>query len=325
MCKLYRHTRKLFLVLMLFLSVALSAAGCRSSDVSAPKDIVPPEGEKDINRTQLYYKVLGKGPPIFFLHGRSGSHRYFLPHIEPLSDKYQLLFYDQRGTGSSNGQLDLQAISIDQFVEDLEALRVAFGFGKISLVGHSRGAIIVLFYAFKYPDHLNKLILVDPVPLTNTFLVEQNQSLKQRAEHLSLEAQHMLTTTCQRSNTELSSEARTECIKLDAALRFFDPAKALTMDMTTEKNTVRNAATIESLLTTSFNRKQRDIDATLKTIHVPALIIHGDFDPIPIGASKYIQQRISGAQLVIIQQSGHFPFVEQPEKVLATIRAFMQP
>jgi proline iminopeptidase len=54
------------------------------------------------------------------------------------------------------------------------------------------------------------------------------------------------------------------------------------------------------------------------------LIIHGDFDPIPIGSSEYIQQRIPASQLVIIKQSGHFPFVEQPEKFFAAIRAFMR-
>ncbi len=322
MCKPHLHTRTSFRLLMLVLSVALFGAGCRSTGVSTTKDITPPEGVKDINGAQLYYKAMGTGQPLLFLHGSGGSHRYFLPHLQPLAAEYQLLFYDQRGTGLSNGRPDL-ANTIDQFVEDLEALRVAFGFEKISLMGHSWGAIIALFYAFKYQAHLDKLILVDPVPVAPRFLVEQNQTIKQRVARLSPEAQQMLT-TCQRSSTEPSSEVRTECLKLDAALRFYDPAKALTMDTTIDKNTARNVATIDSLLKTSFDRKQRDIDANLKTIHVPTLIIHGDFDPIPIGSSEYIQQHIPTSQLVIIKQSGHFPFVEQPEQFLAAIQVFMR-
>lgn len=160
---------------------------------------------------------------------------------------FQLLFYDQRGTGLSDGRLDLKTISIDQFVEDLEALRVAFGFEKISLMGHSWGAVIALFYAFKYQAHLNKLILVDARPVTNTFAVEQGQTVQQRFQRLGPQAQQTLNTTCKRPSAELSSEARAECIKLAAALNFY-----------------------------------------------------------------------------IIKESGHFPFVEQPEMLFAAIRAFMR-
>lgn len=295
------------------------------SDTAPMSDVTPSEGLKRINGTQLYYKAIGTGQPLFFLHGRSGSHRYFLPSMEPLAKQYQLFFYDQRGTGTSDTKIDLKAISIDQFVEDLEALRLAFGFEKISLLAHSSGAIIALFYAAKYQAHLDKLILVDPLPVSSQFVDEQLQTLKQRSEHLSQEEQRMLKTVCRRSDTASSSEVRTACLKLDATLRFYDPAKATTMDTAPEKNTIRNAATIESLLTTSLDRKQHDIDASLQAIRVPTLIIHGDFDPIPIASSEYIQQHISASQLRVIKQSGHFPFVEQSEQFVAAVQTFLQP
>ncbi|GAC1651363.1 MAG: alpha/beta fold hydrolase [Herpetosiphon sp.] len=281
--------------------------------------MTPSEGLKAINGTHLYYKTIGAGKPIFVLHGRSGSHRYFLPHLAPLADDYHVVFYDQRGTGLSDGQLDLMAITMDQFVEDLEALRRAFGFEQIALLSHSWGAEIALAYAFKYPAHLDHLILVDPLPVTNTFLVEQDHTIKQRVAHLSPEAQHMLQTTCQGSSTTLRADVRTACLNLDAALRFYDPAKALTMDATTDKNTERNAATVQSLLTASFNRMQPEIDAQLKTLRVPTLIVHGDFDPIPISSSEYIHHLVVASQFVIIKESGHFPFVEQPERFFAAI------
>jgi proline iminopeptidase len=325
MYKPYLCPRKSFLLLLLFLSITFSAAACRSTPVSPSADVAPLEGLKTINGTQLFYKTLGKGQPIVFLHGRSGSHRYFLPHMQPLADEYQLVFYDQRGTGSSDGKIDLKAISIDQFVEDLEALRLAFGFEKMSVLAHSSGAVIALFYAFKYQAHLDKLILVDPLPLATTFVAQQLQTLKQRVERLSPQAQQLLNTTCQRSGSTLSAEQRAECLKLDADLRFSDPTKAATMDTTLEKNTAQNASIIESLLTTSLRRKQADIEANLTMIKVPTLIIHGDFDPIPIASSEYIQQRISTSQLVEVKQSGHFPFVEQPEPFVSAVRAFLRP
>lgn len=350
----YLSPRKAVLLLVLFLSIAFSAAGCGTSAVSPTTTKTPPplsptgvstssegtstppplsptsantssEGLKEINNTQLYYKTIGKGEPLFFLHGRSGSDRYFLPYLEPLAADNLLFFYDQRGTGSSSEQLDLKAISIDQFVEDLEALRVASGLEKISLIGHSRGAIIALSYALKYQAHLNKLVLIDPVPITGKFLLEQNQTLQQRFQHLAPKEQQTFRMVCSRPDAELDSEARLGCRKLNATLNFYDPAKAETMDAIIEKNTARNADTIESLLATSLKRKQDDIDAGLKTITIPTLILHGDFDPIPVASSTYLQQHISQSQLVLIKQSGHFPFVEQPDQVLTAIRAFLRP
>lgn len=315
--------KKSFLLLILILSIEFLSAGCRPIAAAPVKEITPAEGLKEINGTHLYYQVMGKGAPIFFLHGSSGSHHYFLPHLETLADEYQLIFYDQRGTGQSDGKLDLKAITIDQFVEDLEALRVAFGFEKISLLAHSSGSLIALFYAIQYPEHLNSLILIDPFPVTPKFAGEFSQTLRQRVEGLSAEAKQTLASTCRRSLNGQSDEERLTCLKLDATLRFYDPSKALTMDTSLEKNTLRNAATIESLLTTSFNRKQKELEAKLSTISVPTLIIHGDYDPIPISSSEYIQQQIAASQLVVMDQSGHFPFVEQPEQFVDTVQGFL--
>ena len=284
----------------------------------------PITGLQAVNGTQLYYEIIGKGAPLFVLHGGPGnSHSYFLPYMEALSDDYQLFFYDQRGTGLSDGHLDLTAISIDQFVEDLEALRVAFGFEKISLMGHSWGAIIALAYALKYQAHLDHLILVDARPLSNTFSIEWGQKLQQRVQGLSEDAQHELTTTCTRPTAELSSQAIAECNQLDAQLKFYDPAKAATVDWAMEENTLKNGATIRALITASFNRMQHDMDTQLPTIHVPTLIIHGDFDAIPLGSSEYLHQHIPGSQIVLIAQSGHFPFIEMPEQFVAALRPFL--
>ncbi len=306
------------LALALCLIVALCAAGCGRQGAEPPA-----QGLKDINGTRLFYTALGSGQPIVFVHGRSGSHRYFLPHVAPLADQYRLLLYDQRGTGASDAKLELRALSIDQFADDLDALRAAFGLDKITLVGHSWGAVVALFYAFKYQNHLDKLILVDAVPLTREFVAAQLKTVQQRIARLSPADQQTLSSTCSRPYSQLNASEQAECNRLDATLRFYDPARATALDTTAEANTLRNAATVQSMLATSFNRSQPGIEAGLKSIHVPTLLVHGDFDPIPVAASAYIQQHIAGAQLVVLKQSGHFPFVEQPEQFLAAVRAFM--
>ena len=281
------------------------------------------KGLQAVNGTHLYYEIRGKGAPLFVLHGSGGSHRYFLPYMEALSDEYRLFFYDQRGTGLSDGHLDLAAISIDQFVEDLEALRIVFGFEKISLMGHSWGSIVALAYALKYQAHLDHLILVDSIPVNDKFLIEFSQTYQERFQRLSADEQKELTTTCTGPSAQLSPEAIDECNQIDAQLRFYDPAKAASVDSAIDENTLKNADTIEALIRTSFNKMQHDIETQLPTIHVPTLIIHGDFDPIPVKSSQYLHEQIPESQIVIIAEAGHFPFIERPEQFVAALRTFL--
>ena len=293
-----------------------------TTEISAPTT-TPIQGLQAANGTHLYYEIIGTGAPLFVLHGSGGSDRYFLPYMEALSDEYQLFFYDQRGTGLSDGNLDPAAVSIDQFVEDLEALRVAFGFEKISLMGHSWGAIIALAYALKYQVHLDHLILVDSIPVNSKFLIEYSNTLQQRIQHLSADAQHELATTCANNlSAELSPKVIDECTQLDAQLRFYDPAKA-PVAWAMDKNTLKNNPTVHALMNSSFNKMQHDMNTQLPTIRVPTLIIHGDFDPIPLASSEYLHEQIPGSQIVIINEAGHFPFMEQPEQFAAAFRTFL--
>lgn len=316
--------QQLLLHLVLLLTVLLSTGGC-GAPPGHPADRAESEGMQEVNGTRLYYKTIGSGPPIFVLHGGPGrSHRYFLPHLEGLADDHQLVFFDQRGTGLSDGKLALKAISVDQFVEDIEALRVAMGFDRITLLGHSWGAIFALFYAFTYPDHLDRLILVNVRPVTNQFVVEHGDTIRERLQRLDTKAQQTLTTICERPTSELSLEQQQECLLLAAQIDFFDPQKAIMMDAVTEENSAKNGSTVRSLITTNFNQKHGAIEPGLATVKVPTLVIHGAYDPIPLASAQYIQRQIAGSQLVVLPESGHFPFVEQPEQFVATVQAFLR-
>ena len=281
-------------------------------------------GLQAVNGTRLYYEIIGQGAPLFVLHGSGGSDRYFLPYMQALSNEYQLVLYDQRGTGLSDGHLDLAAISIGQFVEDLEALRAAFGLEKISLMGHSWGAIIALAYALKYQAHLDHLILVDAIPVSRTFLPALSETLQQRILRQSADAQHEWATTCSNGIAALSAKAIDECNQIDAQLRFYDPAKAAMVDWGMDENTLKNSDTVHALMKNSFDQIQPDIDAGLPTLRVPTLMIHGDFDPIPLGSSEYLHQHIPGSQFILVSHSGHFPFIEQPEQFVAALRTFLR-
>lgn len=300
---------------------ATSAPQPAAAPTDAPAARVPPqEGLKEINGTSLYYKLLGQGEPLFVLHGGPGtSHRYFLPHLEALADQYQLVLYDQRGTGMSDGELGLNDLNIVQFVEDLEALRIALGFENISLLGHSWGAALAMYYAATHQEHLNRIILVAPGSVNAKGFREERIAFEQR---LTPEVREMLAKACERAETERTPETLAECWKVADRITFHDPSKTSALDYTVEENTAKNYSIVSDKLS-AIVRGDVQLESMVQTISVPVLIIHGGHDTFPVSASEHIHQLVPSSELVIISESGHFPFVEQPDTFFAAVREFL--
>ena len=121
--------------------------------------LIPVKGGK------IYCHVIGSGEPIVIVHGGPGmEHTYFLPQLNSLANKYRLIFYDQRGSGRSPVDVDPSTMTMDQFVDDLDSIRSFFKMDKMNLMGHSFGGLIAMRYAVKFPDHLNRLILMNTTP-----------------------------------------------------------------------------------------------------------------------------------------------------------------
>ncbi len=118
------------------------------------------EGFVDANGLLLYYKAIGQGAPLVILHGGPGaSHEYFLPYLLPLARTNRVIFLDERGSGRSQKLEDPAGYTVENMVEDVEAIRKALNLGKINLLGHSYGGVLAQAYALKYQQNLNHLIL----------------------------------------------------------------------------------------------------------------------------------------------------------------------
>lgn len=309
--------------------VALFIVACNSTELegdlgpNGEVEIPTSDGSIEVNGTKLYYKLIGSGEPLLFLHGSGGSHRYFLPFVEEMGHDYQLVLYDRRGTGLSDGSLDMSAVTLDQFADDLDALRFELGFSAISIVAHSWGVPLALVYAANYKANVKKLILVNSVPIQNSFYLELSENVEQRVTEFSPDELETFTGVCAGSIANLSAEELAICNDLNARIRFFDPAKASAFDPTVDDNTRRNASTVQSLIRTDFNRRQNDLLEEIAALNVPTLIIHGRSDIIPLASSDFISRQIPAARLLVLEESGHFPFVEQPSRFAAEITAFL--
>src|ERR1035437_8147280 len=118
------------------------------------------EGFVDAHGALIYYMAVGKGEPLVIVHGGPGaSHDYFLPYLMPLATKNRLIFIDQRGSGKSEKLENTSTYTVENMVEDVEAVRQVLELGKISLLGHSYGGVLAQAYALKYQENLSHLIL----------------------------------------------------------------------------------------------------------------------------------------------------------------------
>jgi pimeloyl-ACP methyl ester carboxylesterase len=124
---------------------------------------------QSIDEVELYYQITGSGPDtIVVIHGGPGmSIDYLEPDLEPLAEKYTLIYYDQRSAGKSSMIIDSAALHLDKYVADLEAIRQYFGINRLNLLGHSWGAVLGARYVRAYPDNVSRLVMVSPGAVRN--------------------------------------------------------------------------------------------------------------------------------------------------------------
>src|SRR5512135_932056 len=145
---------------LIMLPAALTAQSPKATSARAANVYPMQDGFVDANGVLIYYMEVGRGAPLMIVHGGPGaSHDYFLPYLLPLARKNRLVFIDERGSGKSEKLEDARAYTVENMVEDTEAVRQALNLGNIALLGHSCGGVLAQAYAFKYSANLTHLIL----------------------------------------------------------------------------------------------------------------------------------------------------------------------
>ncbi|MBZ4682621.1 MAG: proline-specific peptidase [Fusobacteriales bacterium] len=115
---------------------------------------------------KIYYEIYGnkseKEPLILISGGPGWSHEILYPILN-ISRERQLILYDQIGTGKSNKVLNIDNLSINDYIIDLNNLIQNLGYKKVNILGHSWGTMVAIDYTLKYPEKVSKLILASPV------------------------------------------------------------------------------------------------------------------------------------------------------------------
>jgi proline iminopeptidase len=319
--------------LLVLLLIGTACLSC-TAQTSAPNLFPMQDGFVDSHGALIYYQSVGRGAPLMIVHGGPGaSHDYFLPYLLPLMRTNRLVFIDERGSGKSSKLDDPAQYTVANMVEDIEAVRQALDLGKISLLGHSFGGVLVQAYAFKYQQNLSHLILGSTFASTT----EINQALaamkaamspKDRDRVNALEAAGLF------GKGEIWEHGRypEEYAKLAWGIGYFpyvyqnhpDPNyDPLASNTGTAWDVYREMWGSDGEFVIDGNLKEVEYVGRLSQIKVPTLIIVGEHDESDPKMSKEMHEKIAGSQLVILSNSGHMTFVDQPGQFLKAVSEFI--
>ncbi len=109
----------------------------------------------------LFYRQLGAGPPLIVLHGLFGSADNWATMARKMAPYRTVYLLDQRNHGASPHD---DEFTYEAMVEDLNFFLKQHDIIKPDILGHSMGGKVAMFFAVKYPDLINKLIVVDIAP-----------------------------------------------------------------------------------------------------------------------------------------------------------------
>jgi proline iminopeptidase len=292
------------------------------------------QGFVDANGVMIYYEEFGKGKPLMIVHGGPGaSHDYFLPYLIPLARHNRLIFIDERGSGQSQVLEDSTQYTVENMVEDVEAVRKSLGLGKMSLLGHSYGGVLAQAYALEYQEHLSHLILCSTFPSTS----QMNEVFKKMKEKMSPELRDSIDTTEKeglfghgkpyeqnRYTTEYMVAAWGEGYFPYLYQRRPDPNYDPVSSGVMSWSLYREMWGSDGEFVIDGNLKSVEYVDRLSAIKVPTLITCGDHDECDPSLSEEMHQKIAGSKLVIFPQSGHMTFVDQPDMFIKAISDFLR-
>lgn len=276
----------------------------------------------DVDGARLFVRLVGSGDPLLIVHGGPGmSHDYLAPQfIELLANDYQLIFYDQRASGRSSGVDDTTRLTMSQFVKDLEILRRQLNYNQISILGHSFGGLLAMYYTISYPDHVNKLLLIDSSPAS--WELNFPYFRKTIAERQTEMDKKELSSIKEKADFGTNPDLMERYMKIFFKPFFSDPSLSQTLVLGINEDWLVNYNVTGKFIWKDLGNY--DIHDKLRSVNSSTLIIHGEKDVISIEGPKAIFRQLPNSKLVIMKDVGHFPYMEKPRAFRNTVRRFLR-
>lgn len=274
--------------------------------------------------------------PILYLHGGPGGAIFHqtVAALSPLSELgFSIFFYDQLGSGNSDRLSDITGYTIQRHIDDLHAIIEQLQTNKVILIGQSWGAILATAYLAAYPLDVHQLILTSPGPLLPLSLQALNtpapDSLLLRKPYYSNQDAYKATTNLRmRVASWFAIHFGYKLISDTEADAFADYVDSKGNLSTLCDTSIRLTGRIgngfySGLMTYQSLLIQEDFRPKLRKLKVPVLVMKGQCDNQPWGATQEYLNLLPYHQFAFIPDAGHAINIEQPERYLATIRSFL--
>lgn len=270
---------------------------------------------------EIFCRFIGKGMPLIVLHGGPGlSHDYLLPQLYKLAENNFVIFYDQRGSGRTTGEINSSTITIETFVSDVNTIRHAFNLKKVSILGHSWGGFLAMQYAIAHPEHIEKLILSNSMPASSEeyALFSQEWTRRMAPYQNELEAIHQSPEFAEGDSALIEKMYRiifkTYC---------FNPNSVNSLNLYMSPIASMNGARVYEHFCLNIFDKSFNLHESLTSLQIPTLVLHGDDDPIPPITAQKIHESIENSEFVLMKDCGHFPFVEDQDIYFKLLEKFL--
>ena len=284
-----------------------------------------------IRGTRLYFDIEGAGlvpdgpvmrekPVAFIIHGGpGGDHSGFKPVMSPLADTAQLVYFDHRGQGRSglaDPDGDPARFTLDENVEDMEALRRHLGLGPIVSIGTSYGGMVAMAHAARHPGAVSHLILVVT------------------AAHAGFNARAQEIVAARGTDAQKAAAADLWAGRLDTVEKlrhYYDvlgPLYSLRYDPAVAARSRGRAILSPEAITKAFAPggflRSFDLRPELAAITARTLVLAGRHDWIcPPEFSEEIARLIAGSDLRIFERSSHSIRSDEPEAMMDAILGFV--
>jgi proline-specific peptidase len=271
----------------------------------------------------LAYRRVGTGPTLVCHPGGPGFSSLYLGELGGLGADFDLVLLDPRGTGGSDPAGDAAAYQIDDYADDLEELRGHLGLDAFDLLGHSHGGVVAMAYAAEHPDRVRRLVAASTLARFGEQQVAAMEAGMATRSH------------------EPWYEDAVDALRIEQEDGYRDDARlaeliAREMPFYFARLDSRAREYIEALrggrpngdALGFFNREvftSFDLRPLLRELAAPTLVVTGEDDFITgrICAGE-IAAAIPDARLLLIPASGHFPFVEQPQRFREAVLGFLR-
>jgi proline iminopeptidase len=263
----------------------------------------------------LYYETVGAGPAVYILHGGLGfDHTYLKASLEPLAQGYELVFMDLRGNGRSEEPADWDLVSHASWTEDVDRLRRHLGHAHITLLGSSYGGFLALEYAIRFQQHVSRMILAGAglgLPAPEIML----ENARQRATQEQFDALVAAFSGPIEDDNRLGEIFR-------SVLPIYAGA---------DPEPLREAFEGVCYRARPFNVSLGrclpgfDVSAFLPHVKIPTLLAVGRKDWIapPDLTPRRLLEALPASEMVVYEDSGHFPFIEEPQAFVEGFHKWM--